>query len=62
VNVGKCPACGEVVHSARIEVIEPDVRTTSSLRGALPRGIVFVCKACDTLLPVSVLPEGSTQR
>ena len=61
-NSGKCPNCGKAVESARIEVIEADVRTTTSLRGVLPRGIVFVCKACDTMLPVSVLHETPTAR
>jgi hypothetical protein len=61
-NAGKCPSCGKVVDSARIEVIEPDVRTTTSLRGALPRGIVFVCKACNTMLPVSVMHDTKTSR
>ena len=61
-NTGKCPSCGKPVDTARIEVIEADVRTTTSLRGALPRGIVFVCRACDTMLPVSVLNETQTPR
>lgn len=61
-NTGKCPSCGKPVETARIEVIEADVRTTTSLRGALPRGIVFVCRACDTMLPVSVLHDSQTTR
>lgn len=61
-NTGKCPGCGKPVASARIEVIEADVRTTDSLRGPLPRGIVFVCKACDTMLPVSVLNQAQNSR
>lgn len=50
-NSGKCPKCGEVVSSVRIEDV--DVSLSSQITW---RGVSYCCPSCNAVLSVQIDP------
>jgi hypothetical protein len=60
-NTGKCPYCGKLVSTAKIEIIEPDTHATTGIYGPLPRGMAFICPnpQCGKILSIVTMTEAA---
>ena len=50
-NSGKCPKCGEIVSSVRIEDLDVNLGP-----GINWQGVSYCCPSCDTVLSVQIDP------